>query len=373
MTRTVNYAVYADAGFSSAQIDALGELLEKSKIHWLSLNPNTGIFDMVVDNVILSAFRACPMYGIEAFVRGIGSKGRDWNLDFGIVFHDAMKYYYTNFRNSDFNMEKFVKLAGQMWMDNNMKIHNTHKGFADLGGLLGFGGLLVQYVQRFGPENERLRVIGTEIAFGHNKEVPIGSVSTLSYHKSTGYKDESRYYDNPWLNLYLSGRMDLLVDDGTAICPLDHKTKTSFKRDITLEYSLDEGPTGYVYAVNKILPKVVSDPALLKRNSNKIIMNFILKGLPKDGDRFRRINMMKTQEDLANYEQRMLSSAEYIFRNLVLYASGGTPFRDTSKCTNWYMHDCPYLAIHRQNSKENEEKIIQSFYEIKPVWNTEEV
>ncbi len=87
----------------------------------------------------------------------------------------------------------------------------------------------------------------------------------------------------------------------------------------------------------------------------------------------KRIPIMKTQEQLESYRQRMLLTGEAIFRTLIQYAFYGIVMQDTSKCTNWYMHDCPFLPIHRQNSKENELLIINQFYDKKPIWNTEEV
>jgi len=232
--------------------------------------------------------------------------------------------------------------------------------------VMGFVGILIAYAIRFNAENEHLRVIGTEISFGHNKEVFLGSFRAQD-ERCIGYGD-----------IYLSGRIDVLVDDGASICPMDHKTQSTLRYDPALEYEVDEGPTGYIYTISKILPVLAKakglDSNMLARNCNKIIMNFIFKTPTKDErDRFKRIPILKTQEQLESYRQRMLLTGEQIFRTLINYASTGQVNRDTSKCTNWYMHDCPFLPIHRQNSKENEELVISQFYEKRPIWDTENV
>jgi hypothetical protein len=152
----------------------------------------------------------------------------------------------------------------------------------------------------------------------------------------------------------------------------------AFRFDPTMRFEMDEGPTGYIYAVNKILPQVLTaqgiDPASLRRNCNKIFMNYISKAIPKEGERFKRHPIMKTSEQLESYRLRMLATAEDLFKALIRYiVSNGVAVRDTSKCNNWYMHDCTYLSVHRQNSKQNELTVLESFFTKKEIWDTEEV
>jgi hypothetical protein len=262
-----------------------------------------------------------------------------------------------------------------LWAKNDMNYHAEHKEFKGIGGQMGFVGLLLAYANRFSAENERLRVIGTEISFGKAREVYLGRID-LS-HSMNGDNEVIDATDAwTWLKCFLSGRIDLLIDDGSSICPMDHKTMGSFRFDPAQRYELDEGPCGYVYAVNQILPSFLASQQVdghLNRNCNKIIMNFVSKSVPKEGDRFKRIPILKTSYQLEEYRKRMLLTGEEIFRALVKYANIQSMSRDTSKCTSWYMHDCPFLAIHRQNSRENELAVANSFYEKKKIWNTEEV
>lgn len=376
----INYEVYKAAGFSHAQIDSLSALLEVADLHWITLNETTGIYELVLDNQMFSTFRQCPAHFVEAYIKGLSLKGegsRAWPLDFGIIFHKMMEEYYMTFRNPTFDMQKWgIGQAQALWVDMNMDFHSEHKEFKSIGGMAGFCGMLIGYTMRFGPDNERLRVIGTEISFGKAKEVFLGSiwVERIDLTRIIVPQDKITV---PWLNCYLSGRIDVLVDDGNFICPLDHKTMGSFRSDPTMKFGMDEGPTGYIYAVSKILPEFLKsigkEDVLIKRSTNKIIMNYISKSIPKEGERFKRDSIMKTTEQLEAYRQRMLLTSEDIFRMLVRFADTGYVWRDTSKCNNWFMHDCLYLPIHRQNSRANELVMINSMYEKNKIWNTEEV
>jgi hypothetical protein len=376
---SLNLSIYKDAGFSTSQMRSLEALLESNpSIHWITLSPHTGIYELVLDNQMFSTFRSCPSHFIELYVNGYVPKGeahRLWFLEFGILFHKMIEIYYNEFRSSSFNIQDwaFARCIKE-WNDREMDYFSEHKEYKTIGGCMGLAGLLLSYATRYNSENERLRVIGTEISFGHNKEVPLGTLKTSTYHFNSIDLSQS-YGPSDWLNCHLSGRIDVLVDDGTSICPLDHKTMSSFRFDPTLKFEVDEGPTGYVYAVNQILPSFLRNmglpPELLKRSCNKIIMNFISKSIPKEGERFKRIPIMKTTEQLEAYRSRMLATAEDIFRALVRYASTGAAWRDTSKCNNWFMNDCTYLHLHRQNSRENELLVLNSFFEKKEIWNTE--
>jgi hypothetical protein len=375
----MNLDVYKNAGFTTPEMRALEDLLSLAQLHWISLNPETGIYEITLDNQMMATFRSCPSHFVEAYVKGIAPKGggRAWPLDFGIVFHKLMESYYKDFRTGGFSARDWaINQAVDYWNSLDMDFHKEHKEYKSIGGVQGFCGLLMGYAMRFGPENERLRVIGTEISFGKAKEVLLGSIQSQPY---MPYHDDTplTIFAENYLRLYLSGRIDVLVDDGKYICPLDHKTMGSFRNDPTMRFEMEEGPTGYIFAVSQILPEflkaIKAEDFMLQRSTNKIIMNYISKSIPKEGDRYKRANIMKTTEQLEAYRKRMLCTGEDIFRALVRFANSGFVWRDTSKCTSWYMHDCQFLPIHRQNSRANELAVIDSFYEKIPIWDTEEV
>ena len=361
----VNYPAYHDAGYTSKQLESLQLLLESHpSIHWIALNPKTGLYEIFVDNSIMSSFRGCPQSFIYTWVEGYQSLGRSWILDFGSCFHKMVEIYYKTFRSEGFDLIDWaVRQGAECWKKFNMDAHSHVKEYITMNGVKGFCTLLAAYGARFSSDNERLRVIGTEIAFGHKKEVPLGYVT-------------SAISKTPYLECFLSGRIDVLVDDRSSICPLDHKTKGTLRNDPSKGYELDEGPTGYIYAVNSILPALISElglePEMLNRNCNKILMNYVSKAPTTDpNERFRRLPILKTSYQLEQYKNRMLITAEDLFRTLIRYAESGQVYRDTSKCTNMYGSDCPFIAIDRQGSKENELVVIKSAFKAGPIWNTE--
>lgn len=364
----INMSIYHDAGFSSSEMRSLERLLEEnSSIHWIKLNSQTSTYEMVLDNSLMSCFRSCPSLFMLTWIEGYTGNGRSWILEFGTLFHKMIEIYYENFRKPSFNMLDWaVNHGAYEWHKANMDAFGHIKEFTTLGGVKGFCTLLAAYATRFSADNERLRVIGTEISFGRNREVLLGSLITKF--------DTQRAY----LNAYLAGRIDVLIDDRESICPLDHKTKGTLRNDPSKFYEVDEGPTGYIFAINAILPNLIKalnlENALLQRNCNKILMNYISKTPTNDpNERFRRLPIMKTQDQLESYRRRMLNTSEDIFRALIRYASTKEASRNTGICTNHYGSDCGFLAVHRQSSKENELITLNSFYVKKPIWNTEEV
>lgn len=372
----INMSIYHDAGFSSSQMRSLEALLERNpSIHWITLNPTTGIYELVLDNSLMSCFRTCQSLFMNTWVEGYTSiGGRSWILDFGTLFHKLIEIYYKEFRTPSFKVVDWAIYQGaHEWEAANMDyFRDKHKEFIAIGGKPGFCALLAQYSSRFSAENERLRVIGTEIAFGRNKEVPLGEIYPSI--------NPSQYISPfaPMLKVFLAGRIDVLVDDRTSIGPLDHKTKGTLRNDPQKFYEIDEGPTGYVYAVSSILPKLISslglETELVQRSCNKILMNYISKLPTADPmERFKRLPIMKTQDQLESYRLRMLATAEDIFHALVRYASTSAAIRSTDRCTGMYGSDCPFLAVHRQSSVESENQILKQFYVKRPIWNTEEV
>lgn len=340
------------------KLDTVAEFLTKNpEIYWITFNPDSLSFDIVVDNQMMSTFRSCPSRFVLEYVEGraLRTGGRSWFLDFGILFHKMIEIYYQEFRKKEFDIQYWASsILVEEWNRADMNYHKEHKECKSMGGLLGVSALLYSYAYKFSKENERIRIIGTEISFGKKKEVPLGSISIL--------------------NVYLSGRIDTLVDDGVYICPVDHKTMGSFRNDPAMRFEVDEGPTGYIYAVNQLLEKIVPADLTLRRKCNKILMNFVSKAItPNPEDRFKRIPIYKTQAQLESYKMRMLQTAEDIFNTLYRYISTGVTIRDTSKCTNWMMSDCIFLPVHRQSSPQDELLMLDSMYIKTKIWDTEEV
>lgn len=341
--------------------EALLEFIESYKLPWLKFENNKVVF--VVDNHLLSTYRACPSAYFITHVEGYKPKPgfgipneRNWYLDFGIIFHKMMEYYYKHFRESSFSsMDWATDLAWKYWLEGNLDMYKIHPEYTTIGGFKGFVGLLLQYANRFSAENEKLRILGTEISFGKNREVCL--------------------YSDRVFEIYLAGRMDVIVDDGFFLMPMDHKTMKTFSRDPLELYNIDEGPTGYIYALKSLLPSYVSESEILKRDCHRILINAIAKTAPAKSpmERFKRLCIWKTEAQLAAYKERMVSTCFSLVSDIYRYIDKQEITRDTSHCTNWFHGKCPYYDVHSQSDSYGEQATLKNGYVKLPVWDTENI
>ena len=340
----------------------LRDFLTQNPLPWLSYDEQKQKFVMVVDNHLLSTYRACPQHFVYAHIRGIRRKAeavageqRNWFLDFGILLHKMLELYYQTFQHSDFDLQAWaIGRATAEWAEAKMNAHCEHKEYKLIGGLPGFVALLMQYAHFMSPQNDRIRVLGTEVSFGRNLEVPLMISETLE--------------------VYLAGRMDLIIDDGYFICPRDHKTMGTFRGDPGLRFETDEGPTGYIYALSTVLPQMLPPEEILKRDCTKIQMNLISKTpTANPQDRFKLYPIRKTQYQLAEYQQRMISTAEALLEDVKRVALDNRVFKNTQVCQNWMHLTCPYFDVCRQQSCDSEQATIKNGFVQVKLWNTEEV
>lgn len=356
-----NYKLTLD---NMAQLEYLTE-----KLHWLKISED-GVPELYLDNHMMQTFRQCPARFHLDFIEGYGSTGHTWFLDFGIAVHSAIEYYYLHRREPDFDVLWWAgTYAKTIW--NKMRMDEFyaegsqwhHKNYEYLGGSAGFSALLLQYAEIYHHENERLRVVGTELYFGKGRECPL----TLD--------------DNvvPF-RMYLCGKIDLLMDDGFNIGPMDHKTTAQFIGNPLKTYEIHDGMTGYVYATKMLMKNIFENPEHLTRNTNKIWMNFLqVKPLPdkrRDGtiptvqDRFKRLPLLKTDWQLETYRQRQIATGQSIFNQLINPSM--VWYRNTQVCTNYMRHDCTYQEVHRQNSAENELVHLSSNFTKRSIWDPED-
>ena len=343
--------------------DRLVQFLNENSLPWLKYNVEEQKLTLIVDNHLMGLYRECPQHFFHAAVNGLAAKSplqvdgqaRIWFLDFGVVLHKMIELYYRDFRKPDFDVNKWAFERGAAeWYKMRMDDHAEHKEYKLIGGLPGFMGLLFQFGTVFTPQNEKLRVIAQEVSFGRRGEVPL-------------YRGEG-------LDIFLAGRMDLVVDDGYFIGPMDHKSMGSFRGDPGLQFETEEGPTGYIYAMSKILPSIVPEDQFLKRDCSKILMNLISKK-PTDtpSDRFRRVPVRKTLQQLYEYEQRMIQTGKRMVEDMEEFVIGLPPRRNTAACTNWHMYPCKYRDICRQGSSPGIVATIKNGFIQVPLWDTEAV
>jgi PD-(D/E)XK nuclease superfamily len=353
------------------------------KLHWLKIGSD-GIPELYLDNHMMQTFRMCESRFFLDFVEGYSAKNAHlWFLDFGICTHTMIEYYYIHRKDEDFNILNWAgTLASELWTKMNMDEYYGpgspwhHKNYSSLGGLTGFCSLLLQYAQVFHQENERFRVIGTELYFGKEKEVPL--VNWIKIDQEPEYM----------FRLYLSGKIDLLMDDGFNIGPMDHKTSSNFMgKNPIVSYEVHEGMIGYVYAAKQLLKIGLPstwDPQFdsvqkMGRNTNKIWINFLqVEPLPekrRDGskptinERFKRMPLFYTDYQLEQYRLRQISTSSRIMQ--LLLNDSLQPTRNTMACTNYMHHVCSYHEVHRQNSRESELTQLNSSFVQKGIWDPE--
>jgi PD-(D/E)XK nuclease superfamily len=336
------------------------------QFHWIKVAED-GAIELFLDHHALSTFRMCEAHFELSHLGKYGGRGRrPWPLAFGIVFHKAVEYLYQSKAIDVFNPDKLVRVASGMWDEAGLDYYKEHKTYQALCGKAGFIALILQYTSFYSGESERLRPIATEVAFGKSREVPLGEFDfILNEHNVT--VPHSRVIK---VRCFLTGRIDFLMDSGTAIGPMDHKTSAFFKGDPLANYEPQEGMTGYVYATQYIIQKNFPELAA-KRKLDRMWMNFIqVKNEPDNNKRFKRIPLFKTDWQLEQYRLRQLST----FRNLLdLTISGRAADWNTSVCNNYWHQPCQFKNVHRQGSAASQLLILNQDFEVQPEWNPETV
>lgn len=312
-----------------------------SSYAWFNLAED-GFIELTLDNHMMQSFRGCEAYFVESFLGRYGSSSPVWFLHLGTAVHKMMEIYYTYRKHPMFSLDRWILGCGKkIWYALNMDQFSKVPEYEVLGGLVGFGGLLIQYATYYNHDNERFRVVGTELYFGKGREVPLFNGSD--------WRSLSPY---PF-RLYLAGKIDLLVDDGESICPIDHKTSKNFMgKNPQLNYEINDGLTGYVYAARKLVQQfnlLSPEQKLNRKPSNKIWMNYLQIALPpKDktnADRFKRMPLYKTDQQLEDYRLRQIQTGRTIL-NLLLNPEI-LPSYNTMMCSNWMHRDCPFKQVHR--------------------------
>lgn len=333
-----------------------------SKYHWLQIGED-GVLEMFLDHHSLQAFRQCEAYFELLIMANVKPQHRSWNLTFGILYHEMLEIFYKKNRDGNFDINKWLTHAAEQWQVMNMAEFEKHKVYISLGGIHGFLAMLGQYVTHFAAEVDRLRPIAIEVAFGKKKEVPLGEFEVTR----KGYS-ELEYHS---VRAYLTGRLDFLMDSGSAIGPLDHKTTANFMgKNPANSFDPQEGMTGYIFATQQILKNHFPELAVT-RKCDRIWMSFAQITPTKEAhERFKRVPIFKTEYQLEQYRLRQISTFSKIYDMVVL---GRTPDWNTAICNNFFHSECQYRNLHRQNTQTGFLNVLNSDFVIGEQWNPEEV
>lgn len=333
-----------------------------TKYPWINYDPKTHTMEMFLDHQMLSTVRTCEGKFILEHLLNIRPKGhKAWALVFGAWMHFALETFYEHIRTHDgkppdpyawldFNRKKWTDLKIDSYKDIDDK-------YLDIGGWDGACSLLVQYYAFY--MEQRLRVIATEVPFGFNREVPLGTF----------------YLPLPklgmWLTVkcYLTGRIDMLVDNGYMVGPVDHKHTHIFRGDEWDKFNPQDGITGYILATNKILKKYFPD--WTKPTLNGWI--FHIQG--HHAAKSRKTGEIRPRFKVSRIDKMPSQLDDYVARNVAtfkrvaeLMLDEKTPEWNTNSCHNIYNRDCEYLQIHKQPREEWGYQIEQHYHITTP-WN----
>ncbi len=370
--------------------------------HIFALAPDN-VLEMYCDNHILSTMRVCPAKFYEEQLAHVGTKvTRYFSLEFGAWFHECLEMYYSCFKVTgaapvldtwiiaclalwdEYDIDFFAPAPGTLTKDmrGDQKKYYALCGWDTRGAITR---LLIQYYAYY--MNQRMRIVDTEISFGRAREVPLGKFTCCEpYRTGLVYKlpepdKEELYFTTRNIRCFLTGRIDLLVDNGSKIGPVDHKSTARFDGYESDDFDPHEGITGYIFAINSVLTNQA-------KNRDGFIYSSLTSGIPQicnsgwihhislaDAEpRFKPTPIYKTNQQLEEYRKRQLVT----FRRIYELAAASEKLEDygqiefnTQMCNNIYNSPCPFRELHRQPFIQREGTIKQ-FYEIKPAWNPAE-
>jgi len=367
------------------------------KYYWCKYDAPSNTIELYLDNFMLSSSRICEsMFYLEHLLHikpkyslalGPTPEGKfirkPWFFDFGEYIHWCLEVFYNHFKlhKTPPVVAEWIEQCRKHWlvmkMDEYAKsiIEADVKKHEEVNGWEGVAGLLIQYYAFY--MDMRLRVIDTEITFGHNKEVYLGEfqIPCVTNREIRGNQFVFHQIDM-WstVKCYLTGRIDLLVDNGYKIGPVDHKTTHSFDGYEHEDFNPHDGMTGYILAIQDILKKYRDQGLTNIPDCHGGWIQHISAKTPsqprdkskKPGPRFKTTPVDKSDQQLQDYKDRQLSTFKRIAE---LLFNDKTPEWNTSACNYMFFRKCQYKTIHEQPS-DQWNKIIEQHYTIGEIWDT---
>lgn len=323
------------------------------KYHWIQYNPKDQLIEMFCDNHMLNTLEQCEMKFFTEHllnVRPIGHKS--WSLSFGAYLHYCFEVYYRFLRDNEgknMPIDDFLKYGKEKWYELKLDGYSEDKKYKTLGGLDGALNLLTMYWAYY--HDLRVRVVDVEIAFGKNREVLLGE-----------FYLPIELGNNP-VRCYLTGRIDLIVDNGNKIGPVDHKHHAVFRGDEYKKFNPHDGVTGYILAVNSVMSQLY--PKYFEQGRQCLSSWVYHISAAFRTDRFKVTPIDKVPEQLEEYKARKV---EEFKRIADIIFNGASPRWNTNACSNIYNRECEYKVLHEAPSKEWP-NLIKSHYNITEAWN----
>lgn len=323
---------------------------------FIKLAPD-GVYELYLDHTLLSSARMCEARFELDHVKLYRPKELPWALDFGTLFHSCMEYYYHQLMQDSLVLRELLEFGANLWRSGNFDKYQALPQYKAVGGFPGFIALLTLYHEYYSKSPDNLKPVALEIAFGKNKEVPLLTDPTI--------------YKYAPFRLYLAGRMDYIFDDGRRIGPMDHKTFSMAGKNPMTTYEVQEGMTGYIYAMQFIYKQLCeTHPEIdLTRDTNVLWLNFILtKSEGELNKRFQRVPLYKTPEQLEDWRLRQISTAAKIYQILI---EGRPPDYNAGVCCNYWHSQCCYQQVHRLSNKADQLYVLNNHFTQGEVWDPE--
>lgn len=350
-----------------------------------------GILEIYCDHHMLSTLRLCPAKAYEEFFsfagHNLGTKQqRYFSLEFGTWLHEVLNNYYKHFKAESCAppLDDWLKQSYKLWQEFDLDFfkpsseilvkdlrgdQKKYYNFAKREPESHIHAFLVHYYAFY--MNQRMRVVSTEVSFGRKKEVPLGEFRNPRLKYWEGPEGESDLIIESWdpIRCYLTGRIDLVVDNGYKIGPVDHKHTARFDGYESEDFDPHDGITGYIFTIDSILQN------LFPENPYKICRGGWIFHISaaEDNPRFKPTPISKTTQQLEDFRKRQLLSFERIYKLAIIgkLESYGQIEFNTMICNNIYNSPCQFKELHKQPFEQREGTINQ-FYQIKPAWNPAE-
>lgn len=331
------------------------------KFYWIKVNEAENLIEIFCDHHMLSTLRTCEAKFMTEHIINLRPMGhKAWSLVFGAWMHSCFELFYNHRKNNDqqqIPVDQFLDYGKKMWAEYKLDAYKDETKYQKIKGLTGALGLLTMYYAYY--YSLGVRVIDTEVSFGFDREVPLGE-----FHIQIG--------NRLWIvKCFLTGRIDLVVDNGHKIGPVDHKHTMAFRGDEHSKFNPHDGLTGYMFALNSLMSKAF--PQYFERGmrcrSGWIYHISGTMPIPKDPtkipQRFKATPIDKSERQYEEYRLRQITTfsriADLLFNN-------GVAQWNTNSCHNIYMSPCEYRPIHEADSTEWV-AIINSHYRFVLPWN----
>jgi hypothetical protein len=317
--------------------------------------------------------RMCEAKFVEEILNSQYGRGeRYWSLEFGAWVHDCLDIFYKEFKNTGLppELDPWVEKGTNLWDTYDLdhykpdpkklvkQYRTDEKKYHAFGGRAGAAAFLIHYYAFY--MGQRFRVVATEVSFGRGREVLLGE---FRYPRFTNEASDLIVESWDIVRVFLTGRIDLLVDNTYKVGPVDHKTTATFDGYEHNDFDPHEGITGYIYTTDALLGLKYPD------NPHKVCRDgwiFHIATNALDVPRFKATLITKTPQQLEDFRRRQVRTARRILDCMIT----GVADWNTLVCNNIYNKPCPYRELHRQPPVQRDATLSQ-FYEIRTSWNPE--